>query len=186
MTETETFTAFDGARQIASGPLADIALKIKTAAEKGSGRPILIFSDTTGRQTDIDTSGTDEDVLKRLKKAETPRGPGRPRMGVTAREVTLLPRHWDWLQDQPGGASATLRKLVEDARRASGHKDAKRLSQQAAYSFMAAMAGNEPDYEDAIRALFAGKKAEMMALIEPWPGNIRDHVIRLSRGAFGA
>ncbi len=171
----EYVTAFEGTRKIASGPIAEVALAIK-------GRQVLVFDDATGGQVEIDTSGSDADILKRLKK-ET-RGRGRPKIGVTAREVTLLPRHWDWLNEQPGGASAVIRRLVDEARRTGGDKDAKRASQTAAYRFMTAMAGNEPDYDDAIRALFAGKKAEMEKLIDPWPGNIRDHILKLSAGAF--
>lgn len=185
MTDTSTLcTAFEGTRQIATGPLGEVALKVKAALAKGNGQPILIFDDTSGGQFEIDTRGTDEDILKRLKSGDEPRGPGRPKIGVTAREVTLLPRHWDWLNAQPGGASASIRRLVEDARRASGGKDRMREAQNAAYRFMSAMAGNEPDFEDAVRALFAGKKKEMLAFIDPWPGNIRDHIKRLSEGAF--
>ena len=172
--EFENVTAFEGNRMIASGPIADVALAIK-------GKTVLVFDDVTGGQIEIDTSGSDADILKRLKK-ET-RGPGRPKIGVTAREVTLLPRHWEWLNEQPGGASAAIRRLVDEARKSSG-KDARRNAQTAAYRFMTAMAGNEPDYEDAVRALFAGKKTEMDKFIDPWPGNIREHIKRLATGAF--
>lgn len=167
-------TAFEGNRRIAAGLIADVALAIK-------GKTVLVFDDVTGGQIEIDTSGSDADILKRLKKES--RGPGRPKIGVTAREVTLLPRHWDWLNEQAGGASAAIRRLVDEARKSSG-KDAKRNAQTAAYRFMTAMAGNEADYEEAVRALFAGKLAEMEKLIDPWPGNIRDHIRRLALPAF--
>lgn len=171
----EFVTAFEGNRRIAAGPLAEVALAIK-------GRQVLVFDDATGGQVDIDTSGSDAEILKRLKK-ET-RGRGRPKIGVTAREVTLLPRHWDWLNEQLGGASAAIRRLVDEARRTAGGRDAKRAGQTAAYRFMTAMAGNEPEYEDAIRALFAGDRAGMLKRIDPWPANIHDHIVKLSAGAF--
>ncbi len=75
-----------------------------------------------------------------------PRGRGRPKLGVVAREVTLLPRHWDWLNAQPGGASVALRKLVEQARRANGDADRARAAREAAYHFMSAMAGDLPAF----------------------------------------
>ena len=110
-----------------------------------------------------------------------PRGPGRPKLGVVAREVTLLPRHWEWLAQQPGGASVAIRKLVEEARRTGEDRDRVRQAQEAAYRFMSAMAGNKPHYEDAIRALFAGEAARFEKLIAEWPADVRDHA-RTARG----
>ncbi|MCC8949515.1 DUF2239 family protein, partial [Bradyrhizobium sp. Arg62] len=109
-----------------------------------------------------------------------PRGPGRPKLGVVAREITLLPRHWDWLAQQKGGASVAIRKLVDEARRSSGDKDRTRSAQDAAYRFMTVMAGNRPNYEDAIRALFAHDRRRFATLIADWPADIRDHAIRLA------
>ncbi len=96
-------------------------------------------------------------------------------------EVTLLARHWDWLAKQPGGASATLRKLVEEARRASLGTDAIRASQERAYRFMAAMAGNLPNFEEATRALFANKGPRFSALISDCPDDVRDYAAALGR-----
>jgi hypothetical protein len=118
--------------------------------------------------------------------AAAPRGPGRPKLGVVAREVTLLPRHWEWLATQPGGASITLRRLVEHAKRASTGKDRVRRSQSAAYRFMSAMAGDEPGFEEATRALFAGNLDRFNTLVEGWPRDVRDHARRLATGAFTA
>ncbi len=163
-------TAFEGSRRIASGMLAQVALKTKRVLDKRERAPVLIFDDVTGEQIEVDFRGTAEDVLRRLAATtrdgtpaaapdqpdrESPRGPGRPKLGVIAREVTLLPRHWDWLNGQPGGASVALRKLVEAARRVNESKDRARRSQEAAYRFMSAMAGNRPGFEEATRALFA-------------------------------
>ena len=97
-----------------------------------------------------------------------------------AREITLLPRHWDWLAQQRGGASVAIRKLVDEARRASGDKDRTRSAQEAAYRFMTTMGGNRPHYEDAIRALFAHDRRHFATLIADWPADIRDHVIALA------
>ena len=114
------------------------------------------------------------------------RGPGRPKLGVVGREVTLLPRHWDWLDDQPGGASVALRKLVESAKRDNRSKDRARHSQEAAHRFMSAMAGNLPGYEEASRAFYGRNQALFYTLIQPWPGGIRDHAKRLAAAAFEA
>jgi len=115
-----------------------------------------------------------------------PRGPGRPKLGVVAREVTLLPRHWDWLSAQPGGASVALRKLVEDARRTSAPKDRVRRAQEAAYRFMSAMAGNLPGFEEAARSLFAGNRDRFAAETDAWPADVRDHARKMADAAFDA
>jgi hypothetical protein len=185
-------TAFGGSRRIAAGELADVALKAKAAADQGE--PVAIFDDTTSEPIELDFRGTDADVLRRLTaagQAETPppapaesRGPGRPKLGVVPREVTLLPRHWEWLNAQPGGASVALRKLVEEARRANTGKDRVRRSQEAAYRFMSAMAGNRPGFEEATRALFAGDRERFNQLIGAWPPDIRDHARMLAGPAF--
>jgi hypothetical protein len=148
---------------------------------------LQVFDDATGRPIDIDTRGTVDEVITRLipipgdeEEASEPRGRGRPKLGVVAREITLLPRHWDWLNSQPGGASVALRKLVEEARRASGDRDRIRSAQEAAYHFMSAIAGNLPGFEEASRALFAYDRRRFGDLIAAWPEDIRDHVIKLA------
>jgi hypothetical protein len=186
----QTFTAFDGQRLLTSGPLADIALAVKRAERQAAG-PIAIFSDATGRAIDIDLRGSDDEIVARLPVTSAspaalgeapgePRGRGRPKLGVVAREVTLLPRHWEWLAAQPGGASVALRKLVEAARHANGDKDRSRVARDAAYHFMSAVAGNLPHFEEASRALFAGDRRRLAALIASWPGDVRDHIVRLA------
>jgi hypothetical protein len=159
---TENFTAFEGQRRLATGPIAEVALAIKGATRPGAS-PLAIFSDITGRPIDLDLRGSNTEVLARLSAASPvvteeaapsePRGRGRPKLGVVAREVTLLPRHWEWLGAQPGGASVALRKLVEEARKANGDRDRHRTARDAAYHFMSAMAGNLPNFEEASRAL---------------------------------
>ena len=171
----ENFTAFDGHRRLASGPLGDVVLGVKRAIEGGVTRPILIFDDATGQAIDIDTRGADHDVVARYSPQA--RGRGRPRLGVVAREVTLLPRHWDWLNKQSGGASVALRRLVEEARRRG---DGGREARDATYNFMSAMAGDLPGFEEATRALFAGDRQRFGDLIDPWPDDVRAHALELA------
>jgi hypothetical protein len=186
---TETFTAFEGERRLVSGPLAQIALAVK-GVTKPAASPVLIFSDATGRAVDLDLRGSNDEVLARLPAAAPtspeeavsgePRGRGRPKLGVVAREVTLLPRHWEWLNTQPGGASVALRKLVEQARRATGASDRQRAARDAAYHFMSGMAGNLRNFEEASRALFADDRRRFAGLIATWPADIRDHIVKLA------
>lgn len=191
-TRSNQFTAFIGQRLLASGSLAEVAVAVMDANRESTTDPILIFSDATGRSTDLDLRGTKRDVVARLPPlanpeptadeaaASEPRGRGRPKLGVVAREVTLLPRHWEWLGTQPGGASVALRKLVDEARRASGDRDRHRAARDAAYHFMSAMAGNLPGFEEASRALFAGERRRFSQHIAGWPGDIRDHIVKLA------
>ena len=186
-------TAFIGQQLLASGRLAEVALAVMKASRSAAEASILIFDDANGRALDLDLRGSEREVVARLPQpapdpempaedvsAPEPRGRGRPRLGVVAREVTLLPRHWEWLGVQPGGASVALRKLVEAARRASGDLDRSRAARDAAYHFMSAMAGNLPGFEEASRALFADDRRQFVALIAGWPGDIRDHIVKLA------
>ncbi|MGC4029016.1 MAG: DUF2239 family protein [Steroidobacteraceae bacterium] len=194
MTPTPSYTSFDGHRCIANGSLQDNALAVKKALESHAAGPVLIFDDATGRSIDVDTRGTDEEVVARLTalvaaersrndapESAPPRGRGRPRLGVVPREVTLLPRHWEWLAAQPGGASVALRKLVEEARRANSGKDKTRRAQERAYYFMLAMAGNLPGFEEATRALFAGEPLKVRELIATWPDDVREYAMKLAK-----
>ncbi len=172
------FAVFDGHRLIARGSAGEAAVAIRRAQDAGAAGPLLAF-DAGGRQTDFDLRGSEEDILARHAPAPAePRGRGRPKLGVTAREVTLLPRHWDWLAAQPGGASVALRKLVEAARGAGEGRD--RAARDAAYRFMSAMAGDLPGFEEATRALFAGERARLGELIAAWPVDVRDHSLALA------
>jgi hypothetical protein len=187
-----TCTAFEGTRLIASGELPAVALKTKHVIDRGERGPVLIFDDDTSRLVEIDFRGTPEQVLRRLphptpppdSDPDAPRGPGRPKLGVVAREVTLLPRHWDWLNSQPGGASVALRKLVEHARKANEGADRVRIARESAYRFLSAMAGNEPGFEEATRALFAGNRQRFEEHIRAWPVAVRDHAKKLAAVAI--
>jgi hypothetical protein len=182
-----TCTAFTGERFLASGPAWQVALAAKAVLSADAAARLLIFDDSTGRQVDFDLRGNDAEIVARLKPADADgaaRAPGRPKLGVVAREVTLLPRHWDWLASQPGGASVTLRKLVEAARAAGHGTERVRTAQQAADRFMAAMLGNSPGYEDASRALYAGDAARFQELSAGWPADLRDYARRLAAPAL--
>jgi uncharacterized protein len=194
-TLTTLCTAFAGTRRVASGSLEQVAVKAKEIIDRGESAPLLIFDDGTSQPIEVDFRGTAADVLSRLARMEStetesvpeadgPRGPGRPKLGVVAREITLLPRHWDWLNAQPGGASVALRKLVEAARRANEGKDRTRQAQEAAYRFMSAMAGNEPGFEEAARALFANDQRRFDRMTESWPVDVRSHARKLASSAF--
>jgi hypothetical protein len=194
-------TAFEGTRLLAAGPLIEVLLAVKNAIEGGSAGAVLIFDDTTGQATDFDLRGTKSDVIARLSKppiaatestvsarpsaepeAFEPRGRGRPRLGVIGREVTLLPRQWEWLATQPGGASVVLRKLVDEAKRNNGGIRKQRAAQEAAYHFMSAMAGNMPGFEEATRALFANDRPRFERQVSIWPEHVRAYAQRLAFG----
>jgi hypothetical protein len=187
-------TAFEGTRLLAAGDLREVALKLKALSDRGPRHGLLVFDDSTGRLVDLDLRGSSAEVLARLptpaaapsegEATDGPRGPGRPRLGVVAREVTLLPRHWDWLAGQPGGASAALRRLVETGRRDQAGQDRVRIAQEAAYRIMTALAGDAPGYEEATRALFAGQRERFAQLTVGWPPDVGAHVRRLAEAAF--
>ena len=186
------YVAFDGDRRIASGGLREVISAAMETLDRRKDASVLVFDGMTSGPIEIDFRGSIDDVLARLPATAageeaalpTPRGPGRPKLGVVAREVTLLPRHWEWLAQQSGGASVALRRLVDDARRANKGKDRIRHAQEAAYRFMAAMAENKPHYDEVARALFAGDAERFEAWTETWPADVRDHARRLAAVAF--
>ncbi len=192
--DIESCTAFDDTRCVSSGSLVEVIKKVKKIMDQGEPKSILIFDDCSSELIEVDFRGTIKDILQRLEAQTNPAlpneekdkqlGPGRPKLGVVSREVSLLPRHWDWLNAQPGGASVALRKLVEEARRVHRGRDKVRRAQEVSYRFMSAMAGNMPGFEEATRALFAGKSDRFDLLIDSWPTDIRDHVHKISAAAF--
>jgi hypothetical protein len=175
-----TYSAFAGDRLVAAGSLEQLLRRLK-AHEADGGEAALVFEDATGRQVDFDLRGTPDEVVARA----LPRpGPGRPRLGVVSREVSLLPEHWEWLEAQPSGISAALRRLVDAARRRAPQEERARRAREAANRFMTAVAGDRPGYEEATRALFAGDGPRFERLVQRWPEDLREHVLRLSAGAF--
>lgn len=183
MRDEPLHTAFDGHRRIASGSLAEVALAVKAAIEAGAAGPVLTFRDATGGVVDLDLRGSDGEIAARLDAPAPPRGRGRPKLGVTAREVTLLPRHWQWLAAQPGGASVTLRRLVDQARAADGEQSRLRQAREAAYRFMSSMAGDLPGFEEAARALFAGNGPNLERFSADWPADVQAYLQKLREGS---
>lgn len=200
-----TYTAFEGYRILAAGPLANVALAVKRAMDADAAQALLVYQDGSGTQTDLNLSGSDAQVADRYRSpdgaapvgaapagappesseisdsaVQAPRGRGRPKLGVVAREVTLLPRHWEWLGAQPGGASVALRKLVEQARRDNDAQGRQRQRQEAAYRFMASMAGNLPGFEEATRALYADDRDRYAQCVAAWPEDVRGYAMRLA------
>ena len=193
---TAEFIAFEGGQRLAQGALAPVVLQVKAASQARPLARFMVFNAHSSEVLDFDLRGTPEEVLARLAvshpdaavphedAAATKSGPGRPKLGVVAREVTLLPRHWAWLSSQPGGASVALRKLVEQARKDGQTQDQRRQSQEATYRFMSAMAGCLEGFEEAARALFAAEQARFEALLTPWPQDIQTHLLQLAQAAW--
>lgn len=195
---SESCTAFAGAECIASRGPREVAQACKTLIDAGDARTFLIFDDATAEPVEMDFRGTLDDVLRRLPASASKalsgaagpetvcvrRAPGRPKLGVVGREVTLLPRHWEWLNAQPGGASVALRKLVQQAQRANEGTDRARRAREAAFRFMSAMAGNEAGFEETTRALFAGDRRRFEEHTSSWPPDVRDHAVLLAVASF--
>lgn len=207
-------TAFAGHNLLASGPLDLVALAVRKADRDGADGPLLVFDDASGRVIDLDLRGSEADVLGRLadrgaarpgpaQRQEKPRGRGRPKLGVVGREVTLLPRHWDWLEQQPGSASQVIRRLIDAARREEGgaavaarpadpagsvhpaRPATRRVRAERTYRVMTALAGDLPGYEEALRALFVGNDGALAVISARWPVDIAAYVQRLA-GLDGA
>lgn len=173
--EDRRLVLFDGSRRIAAG--TELAVRAALLAAQPLSRALRVFDLQTGRPVDLDLR-----PVEAKPAVDQPRR-GRPRLGVTAREVTLLPRHWDWLATQPGGASAALRRLVEQARKDGPDRDIQRRRTEAAYGFMVEMAGDAAGFEEASRALFAGDRGRLQALILGWPADIQAQILELIDGA---
>ncbi|MFH0883534.1 MAG: DUF2239 family protein [bacterium] len=193
---THSYTLFAGHRQLAHGALNAVVLRARKAMEEGKQERFALYDDATGRRLDVDLHGSEEDVIARL--AEHPQvpkevsstlqksGPGRPRLGVVSREVSLLPRHWEWLSTQRGGASATIRRLVDEARRNENGRDIIRRTQEAVDRFLWDMAGDFPHFEEVTRALYARDLPRLTTLIEEWPDDVRDYVLGRVAGLANA
>ncbi|MEM9555257.1 MAG: DUF2239 family protein [Acidobacteriota bacterium] len=191
---TPRLIAFAPDRRLAAGTLAEVATGLRGHLETRPEERILVFDAATSRPVELDLSGSVDEVAARYRDRErqakadaerpAPKRRGRPKLGVVGREVTLLPRHWRWLAAQPGGASVTLRKLVDQARRDGAGAEEQRRAQEATYRFMLAMAGDRPGYEEALRALYAGRRDDFVQTIDSWPGDVREHTLELAAPAF--
>ncbi|MFB9994519.1 DUF2239 family protein [Deinococcus oregonensis] len=188
MDELPTYTAFHGSQHLITGVLRDVLTLLKTQAESlSTDPPVLMFEDQTGRQVDFNLRGTLSEVLEReapLPAAPAKAGPGRPKLGIVSREISLLPRHWEWLEQQRGGASATLRRLVDEARKQSPGRERIQQAQTATDRFLGVMAGNLPHFEAASRALYARDQAAFTEHLSLWPDDIRAHALSLAAPVF--
>ncbi|MBX9693489.1 MAG: DUF2239 family protein [Cyanobacteria bacterium] len=190
-----TVAAFDGDSLISEGDIVDVALQLSLLPDAANAPSFLVFEELTGKQIDLDLRGPQEAIIERYKRDATSdahgsdqpaarTGPGRPKLGVVSREVTMLPRHWDWLNKQPGGASVALRKLVDEARKSQTDRDGSRRARESAYAFMAAMAGNRRGFEEATRALFRADRARFLQETESWPEDVRAFALKLASASF--
>jgi uncharacterized protein len=186
MQQHDAFTAFVGERQLTSGDLRALLAACKAHVDTHGEDGLLIFADGSGRQVEFDLRGSLEEVFTRELPPEPRVGPGRPKLGVTSREVSLLPRHWEWLERQPSGISAALRRVVEEAMKQSPDRERVRLARAATSRVMTVLAGNLAGYEEASRALFAGDAKKFARLVRGWPRDVRGYVERLAAPAFVA
>ena len=186
----DAYLAFVDDTCIARGSLPEVALAVRRATDQGLEAAVIVLDARTSHVVDLDLRGSDEDIVARLAAREASTtapggeapsalrtgGPGRPRLGVVSREVSMLPRHWDWLATQRGGASAALRRLVDKARQASAPHDRFRAAQESVDRYLRVLAGDRPNYEEAVRAFYAGRDADLFRLAAPWPADVRGHL----------
>jgi hypothetical protein len=186
------FVAFSGFRQVAAGDRAQVVSVLRKLSTTEEAL-VRVFNDATGERIDLDLRPEAEVAPSSAAATQAPaaeasaaRPVGRPKLGVVAREVTLLPRHWEWLGSQPGGASVTLRRLVDESRKANEGRVSVRASRENAYRFMSEMAGDLPGFEEASRALFAGDKTRFESLAAPWPEDVRLQLAKLATSGWSA
>lgn len=171
-----TVSAFADDRLIARGPLLSTLRATRERLDLGETGRVLFFDDDSGAQLDFDLRGTPDDVVAR--EAPPPATPkvGRPKLGVVAREISLLPEHWAWLEQQPSGASAALRRLVDEAKKKEPQKERRRRRRDAVGRVMTVLCGHQPGFEEALRALYRDDAAAFTDLTASWPSSVRDHL----------
>jgi hypothetical protein len=185
---TPSCTAFLQHQRVAAGSYADVAQALAAMDLTAGG--LLVFDDATGSQVDYPWPEgyvwpqPDGGVAELDAEPAAQPSVGRPKLGVVAREVTLLPRHWEWLAQQRGGASAALRRLVDEARRTTVEQDNERRIKENSYRFMSAIAGALPGYEEAARALFGHDGKLFAERIAHWPADIQAYLAWMTRDAF--
>lgn len=185
-----TYTAFEGLKKLVAGDLEKVLLAVKKRLKTHRDSSVLIFSDTTGKQMDFDLSGTEDDVIERhkiytAKTAPSQSAVGRPKLGVVPREISLLPIHWEWLNTQPGGASPTIRLLIDEKiKLESSDKMKIKKSQEVAYKFLSAIAGDLPNFEESIRYLYRSDRKKFIELTSDWQKDIAEHALSLAHEAF--
>lgn len=185
MEDEPRYVAFAGARLLVEGSALAVLPVLKHRFEKDPLDSVLVFEAASGRQIDFDLS-VPLDALLAQASGDTPRGPGRPRLGVTSREISLLPRHWEWLERQPNGISAAIRRLVEQAMKQNPGRERARRIRASLSHMLTALAGDRPHYEEATRALFADDVPRFERLVARWPRDLREYAIRRVREAHDA
>ena len=194
-TSPTTCTVFLGVKKMAQGSIEEVIPWLKQTYADEALTTFLLFDDATGKTFDVDFRGTIDEVLARFfeKSGISPSSEaiplstkrvGRPKLGVVSGEVTLLPRHWEWLKRQPGGASVTLRKLVEEARRTDTQHNQVRVAQEATYHVMSTLAGDFPNYEEALRSLYAKDDVRFNQLLASFEPDVRDYIKALATPVF--
>jgi len=182
--EETTYTAFADAALLVSGPLSSVVSALKSRFDKKGIEGVLVFRDDTGYEVDFDLRGSLDDVMARVVPKQEPLGRGRPKLGVVSREISLLPRHWEWLDEQPHGNSAAIRRLIDEARKREPDRAHIRKAQAAASKAMTTLAGNLPNFEEASRSLFARDEKSWRKLVKSWPGDVRKYLARLLDGTW--
>ena len=190
-TVNSTYTAFDGFHKLITDSLEEVLLVVKKRLKSHREAQILIFSDLTGKQMDFDLSGSSDDILERYKIFKAQAVPaqsvvGRPKLGVVAREISLLPQQWEWLNQQTGGSSAAIRLLIDEKMKInlSSEKMKTKMAQEVTYKFLSAIAGDLPHFEEAIRFLYRADRKKFMEMTLSWEVDIVEHALKLAKDVF--
>ena len=178
------FSAFVSGTRVVTGTLDEVWQALSRIDI--AGEQVYVFDEAETRLVDPPLGATPPSVVPPGPASAPAPAVGRPKLGVVAREVTLLPRHWEWLAQQPGGASAALRRLVEDARRSLAGEDARRLARERTFRFINAVAGNRHGFEEAVRRLYGDDQNAFAAQMAAWPLDVREYALALAAPAFAA
>tara|TARA_B100001013_G_scaffold338302_1_gene259147 strand:+ start:260 stop:835 length:576 start_codon:yes stop_codon:yes gene_type:complete len=164
---SSTYIAIHNKSLIAQGELPAV---IREAQRQFPEAEPCLYKLDNGKRVDIDWRGDAEEVIKRLPAALVPPAEkrGRPKLGVISKEVTLLPEHWEWLSVQRGGASTTLRRLIDSAMSSMTPAQERRIKQDQLYSMMRVFE-DEAGFEAASRALYRLDEAAFSQAIGNWP-----------------
>ena len=176
-------TAFIDFKRVDAGPREAVLARLR---ERPDAQSVMVFDDHSGERVELDLRPAGNTDGPADAEHAPARGVGRPKLGVVAREVTLLPRHWDWLSRQPGGASVALRRLIDEARRSYAQRDAVRAAREAAYRVMSTVGSSLPGFEEAARSLFAGDRARFHTYVSDWPADLAAYLRQLSEDGWAA
>lgn len=184
--EVRSCTVFENDEVLLRGSETEVRQAVRRARAVRPLGKLIAFFDDNGEDFEVEyvPPGTADAIPEPLVEENLVRKAGRPRLGVVAREVTLLPRHWEWLETQPSGPSAALRRLVESARRDSAPADRTRRSVEATYRFLYTMVGNTAFFPELCRALFRRDWERFDAQLGSWVAwELGEYARMLSRPA---